>query len=55
MIPHHNQAVQMAAQAGYVISGNDSPGYAGGGLFKNGTLATELSDIAFITFVTPSP
>ena len=40
---------------GYNIAGNDPPGYAGGELFKNGMPSTELSDIAFITYVVPVP
>ena len=44
-----------AAQSGYVVSGNDPPGYDGGSLFKNGAPAVELSDIAFITFMLSSP
>ena len=44
-----------AAQAGLVIAGNDSPGYAGGQLFKNQVPFTELSDIGFITYVTLEP
>jgi len=41
-----------ADAAGYEIAGNDPPGYDGGDLFKNRVAFTELSDIAFITYVT---
>ncbi len=43
----------LAEGSGHDIAGNDPPGYAGGALFKNSAPASELSDIAFITFVTP--
>jgi len=42
-----------ALRNGFVISGNDPPGYEGGELYKNQAPATELSDIAFITYVKP--
>jgi hypothetical protein len=47
--------VLQADGAGYDIAGNDPPGYDGGDLFKNRVAFTELSDIAFITYVKPSP
>jgi hypothetical protein len=55
-----------AQQTGNVFAGNDPPGYDGGELFKNGVLSGpsrdengaltgESRDVAFITYVTPSP
>jgi hypothetical protein len=41
-----------AQEDGFNIAGNSWPGYEGGELFKNGTLDTEMGDIAFISFVT---
>jgi len=45
--------VLQADGVGYNIAGNDPPGYVGGELFKNGMPNTELSDIAFITYIDP--
>jgi hypothetical protein len=47
--------VLQADGTGYNIAGNDPPGYTGGELFKNGMVSTELSDIAFITYVDSVP
>jgi len=44
--------VLKADEFGYEIAGNDSPGYSGGILFKNGASISPDSDIAFITYVT---
>ena len=41
-----------AQQDGFNIAGNSSPGYAGGDLFKNGILDSEVGDIAFFSLVT---
>jgi len=46
--------VIQADEVGFEIAGNDPPGYTGGELFKNGMPSDELSDIAFITYVTPT-
>jgi len=43
-----------AQQTGFVAAGNDPPGYDGGELYKNQAPSPGLSDIAFITYVTPS-
>ena len=45
-----------AEQAGYIIAGNDPPGYPGGELFRNGSALpiSETNDMAFITYV-PEP
>jgi hypothetical protein len=42
-----------AEGSGHQIAGNDPPGYAGGALFENSAPASDLSDIGFITYVTP--
>ena len=45
-----------AQQDGFIISGNDPPGYAGGELFRNGTAlpSSAVNDMAFITYVDPT-
>ena len=42
-----------AQQPGFVIAGNDPPGYLGGDLFRDGLPFSTVSDIAFITIVDP--
>ena len=45
----------VAASSGFVIAGNDPPGYADGALFRDGLPlpSTEPNDIAFISYVLP--
>ncbi len=45
-----------ALQPGFVVAGNDPPGYAGGELFRNGVALPNaaVNDLAFITIVDPT-